>query len=56
MIFDNTYCNAAFDFPRAEKVFDKMVDIIEKNKGKKVLIAMGALGKEDICVKLSKRF
>jgi DNA cross-link repair 1B protein len=53
MIFDNTYCNPAFDFPRSEEVFRKMVEIIEKNKNKRVLIAMGALGKEDICVLLS---
>jgi DNA cross-link repair 1B protein len=56
MIFDNTYCNPYFDFPTAEKVFEKMVEIIEKNKGKRVLIAMGALGKEEICVKLSRKF
>jgi len=27
-----------------------MIKIINKNKNKRVLIAMGALGKEDICV------
>jgi len=27
-----------------------MIKIINKNKDKRVLIAMGALGKEDICV------
>jgi hypothetical protein len=33
-----------------------MIDIIEKNRGKKVIIAMGALGKEDICIKLAQHF
>lgn len=53
MIFDNTYCNPYFDFPKADVVFDRMVEIINKNEGKRVYIAMGALGKEDICIKLS---
>ena len=33
-----------------------MVEIIEKNKNKRVLIAMGALGKENLCIKLSEYF
>ena len=33
-----------------------MINIIENNKEKRVYIAMGALGKEDICVKLSEYF
>lgn len=53
MIFDNTYCNPAFNFPRAEKALQSMIDIIEKNLSKHVLISMGALGKEDICLRLS---
>lgn len=56
MIYDNTYCNPAFDFPLADVVFKRMVEIIEKNRNKLVLIAMGALGKEDICIKLSEYF
>ncbi|KAL4462021.1 hypothetical protein ABPG74_000866 [Tetrahymena malaccensis] len=56
MIYDNTYCNPAFNFPRADEVFKRMVEIIEKNRNKRVLIAMGALGKEDICIKLSEYF
>lgn len=34
-----------FDFGTEDAVFGRMVDIISKNKGKKILIAMGALGK-----------
>lgn len=50
MIFDNTYCNKVFDFPTSNIVLDKMINIIEKNKGKRIYIAMGALGKEEICI------
>ncbi|KRX05791.1 hypothetical protein PPERSA_02323 [Pseudocohnilembus persalinus] len=57
MIFDNTYCNPYFKFPKFEVVLQRMIQIIEENKDKKkVYIAMGALGKEDICVKLSRHF
>jgi len=33
-----------------------MVEIIDANPGKYVLIAMGALGKEGICIRLSEYF
>ena len=56
MIFDNTYCNPAFIFPRAEEVLKRMIEIISNHTNKRVLIAMGALGKEDICIKLSEHF
>ena len=56
MVFDNTYCNPNFKFPKIEDVFIRMRDIILKNKEKHVYICMGALGKEDLCIKLSTYF
>ncbi|KAM3132027.1 hypothetical protein pb186bvf_015911 [Paramecium bursaria] len=54
MIFDNTYCNPEFDFPTEPIVTKQIIDIIHKNKGKRILVAMGALGKENICIKISE--
>lgn len=56
MIFDNTYCNPMFNFPKADMAYKQMEKIISKNMGKKVFIAMSALGKEEICIKLAERF
>ena len=56
LIFDNTYCNPMFTFPKANVVCEMMKEIINKNKGKHVIIAMGALGKEDICAKLAEYY
>lgn len=56
LVFDNTYCNPMFDFPKADVACDMIIEIIQKNSKKHVLIAMGALGKEDICFKLCKKF
>ena len=56
LIFDNTYCNPMFDFPKSDVVFEMMRQIIDKNKNKHVIIAMGALGKEDICSKIAEYY
>jgi len=56
MIFDNTYCNEMFDFGTEDSVFRRMVQIIEENKHKRCLIAMGALGKERLILRLSQHF
>ena len=56
MVFDNTYCDPMFDFGVEDVVFKRMVDIIEKNKQKRCLIAMGALGKERLVLRLSQHF
>lgn len=44
MIYDNTYCNAMFNFPEATVVAQQMIEIIKANPNKRVYIAMGALG------------
>lgn len=57
MIFDNTYCNKAFQFETEPFIVDKMIDIIKKNQNKKLIyIAMGALGKHRILMKLCQYF
>lgn len=56
LIFDNTYCDPLFDFPKTDMACDMIIDIIQKNQKKHILIIMGALGKEDICFKLCKKF
>lgn len=57
MIFDNTYCNPFFKFEREPAIAAKMIDIIEKNRDKKlVYIAMGALGKHRILMRLGEYF
>lgn len=56
MIFDNTYCDPMHDFPREDVALKMMIDIIEKNRGKHVIIAMGATGKERIMVNLAQHF
>jgi DNA cross-link repair 1B protein len=56
MIFDNTYCNEMFDFGTEDTVFKRMVEIIHENKHKKCLIAMGALGKEKLLLRISQHF
>ena len=57
MIFDNTYCNEAFRFETEPFIVEKMIKIIEKNRHKKlVYIAMGALGKHRILMKLAEHF
>ena len=56
MIFDNTYCDPMHDFPREEVALNMMIDIIEKNRGKHVIIAMGATGKERIMMSLAQHF
>ena len=54
MVFDNTYCNEMFNFGTEDVVFKRMVEIIEDNKHKRCLIAMGALGKERLILRLSQ--
>lgn len=56
LIFDNTYCNPCFVFPKSDVVFEMIKEIINKHKNKHIIIAMGALGKEDICAKLAEYF
>ena len=53
MIFDNTYCNQVFNFQTEKYIAQKMIKIISESKDKKlVLIAMGALGKHQIILKI----
>jgi hypothetical protein len=57
MIFDNTYCNQVFNFQTEKYIVKKMIKIISENSDKKlVLIAMGALGKHQICLRLAEHF
>lgn len=57
MIFDNTYCNQVFKFEKEPAIAEKMIKIIEKNRHKKLIyIAMGALGKHRILMKLAEYF
>ena len=57
MIFDNTYCNKAFRFETEDAIALKMIAIIEKNKDKKLIyIAMGALGKHRILMRICEHF
>ncbi|CAD8125997.1 unnamed protein product [Paramecium sonneborni] len=56
LIFDNTYCDPMFNFPTADIVAQQMIKIIENNIKKRVLIAMGALGKEVIVMEICKYF
>ena len=54
MIFDNTYCNKVFNFETEKYIAQKMIKIISDNSDKKlVLIAMGALGKHKIILKIA---
>lgn len=57
MIFDNTYCNQVFNFQTEKFIIQKMIKIIAENSDKKlILIAMGALGKHQICLKIAEHF
>ncbi len=56
LVFDNTYLNPVFNFPTRDVACRKMIEIIEKNKGKRVIIAMGTLGKEAMMLTLSEYF
>jgi DNA cross-link repair 1B protein len=56
LIFDNTYLNPVFNFPTRDKACKMMMDIIEKNRGKRCIIAMGTLGKEEMMLHLSEYF
>jgi DNA cross-link repair 1B protein len=57
MVFDNTYCNKAFQFETEPAIVEKMAAIIQKNQHKKLIfIAMGALGKHRILMKICERF
>lgn len=57
MIFDNTYCNQFFKFETENFIAEKIIAIIEKNRNKKlVYIAMGALGKHKILMKIGEYF
>lgn len=54
MIFDNTYCNEVFKFETEPFIAQKMIKIISQNSDKKlILIAMGALGKHKIILKIA---
>ena len=57
MIFDNTYCHPMFSFGLEAEITHKIIDIIKKNRHKKlVYVAMGALGKHRILMKLAEYF
>lgn len=57
MIFDNTYCNNHFKFGLEKDIEKLMIEIIEKNREKKLIyIAMGALGKHKILMGISRYF
>jgi hypothetical protein len=57
MIFDNTYCNRVFSFQTESFIAGKIIKIISDNSKKKlVLIAMGALGKHKILLKIAEYF
>jgi DNA cross-link repair 1B protein len=56
VIFDNTYCDPIFNFPTRDIAAKQMIAIIDKNRGKRVIIAMGALGKEAMLVTLSENY
>ena len=57
MIFDNTYCHPMFNFGLEEEIAGKIMDIIKKNRHKKlVYISMGALGKHRILMRLAEYF
>ena len=45
-----------FDFGTEETVFQKMKSIIDKHRGKRVLITLGALGKNRLLFKLSRHY
>ena len=45
-----------FDFETEDKIFDKIVNIIDKHRGKKVLITLGALGKNRVLFRLSQYY
>ena len=71
VIFDNTFCDPVFKFPPRvysnspseplifiiqEKAFKDLVEIIDKNKDKRVLISTDSLGKEEIFIKLAEHY
>lgn len=58
-IFDNTYCDPIFKFPRRDKACELLVEIIEKNMNipnVRFLICVDSLGKEELLVFLSEKF
>jgi len=58
-IFDNTYCDPIFKFPRRDKACELLVEIIEKNMNipdVRFLICVDSLGKEELLVFLSQKF
>lgn len=56
VIFDNTYLHPSFNFPTRDVATQMMIELVEKHRGKHIIIAMGALGKEFMMVKLSEHF
>ena len=56
LIFDNTYINPVHRFPTREKAIKMVIDIIEKNRGKYVILAMGILGKERVALEVARHF
>jgi len=56
LIFDNTYINPVHQFPDREKAIQMVIDIIEKNKNKHIIISMGILGKERIALEVARHF
>jgi len=56
VIFDNTFCDPVFKFPPREKALQDLIEIIDKNKEKRVLISTDSLGKEEIFIKLAEHY
>jgi len=56
LVFDNTYMNPVHKFPPRDKAIQMVIGIIEKNRGKYVIIAMGILGKERVALEVSCHF
>lgn len=55
-IFDNTYCDPIFTFPKRERACEMLVEIIEKHKSipnVRFLICVDSVGKEELLVFLS---
>ncbi|KAL4433126.1 hypothetical protein ABPG74_010821 [Tetrahymena malaccensis] len=58
-IFDNTYCDPIFKFPKREKACQMLTEIIDKHKNipnVRILICVDSVGKEELLVFLSKHY
>lgn len=53
LIFDNTYCDKIFRFPKRDVCVKEMISVIDKNKGKNIFVKTYNLGKEEILISLA---